>query len=239
MCYSTGNQTRLTFDQIIDQANDNHLSRLTCSMVPTYDYWRFLGNKILSQLMKVPCNICFEYPVDSLPGCPASYTDVMLIAPETAVAVESKWTENVSYHCHKHTSSQRIQLMEHWLRLIQPYTSKNLHVSDIDDIEYQLLHRTASACSLNKPNCIVLYQIFYIESITSAFHAEISKLKNLLAPSNIRFFIDEVKIKPNILYNGLSASIAQLSDNEKAFKIKNVLKSHGLFDILNENIYEL
>jgi hypothetical protein len=204
MSYYDGKQPKKTFEDIIDNASNDHLSRLTCSMVPTFDYWRNLGNKILMDIMKDPCNIHFEYPVDSISGGKPSFTDVMLISSDKVVAVESKWTESTSVYCKKHPTSRRIELMTHWLDMIKPFTKNSLSVIDLDNIEYQLLHRTASACSLNKANTNIVYQLFYEGNLKLAFHNEILKLKKLLSPTSINFHIDAVEIVTNTFYTTLA-----------------------------------
>ena len=239
MSYNDGKQPKKSFADIIDNASNDHLSRLTCSMVPTFDYWRSLSNKVLTDIMKSTCNICFEYPVESIPRGKNSFTDVMLISDDTVVAVESKWTESTSVYCKDHTSTRRIELMNHWLDMIKPFTETNLSVIDLDDIEYQLLHRTASACSLNKANTNVVYQLFYEGNLNLAFHYEILKLKNLLSPTTINFYINTVEITPNSFHNALSSRILNLSLEDKAKEIKKALKQYPLFTFKKETINKI
>lgn len=125
----------MTIEQIIELGNNEHFSKLTCSIIPTIDYWKNLSNKILTDIIADDYNICFEYPVKSIKNATSSYTDIMLISDKACIAIESKWTENIG---------------------------KDLIIEEFSEIEYQLLHRVVSACSLNKDNCIVTYLIFYI-----------------------------------------------------------------------------
>ena len=47
-----------------------------------------------------------------------------------------------------------------WLNQIGTSTSRLLDVTQVLDLPYQLIHRTASACSVQRPTRSVVYQVF-------------------------------------------------------------------------------
>ena len=145
MKYKLGNPQGMTMNQIIDLGNNEHFSKLTCSIIPTVDYWKNPENKILTKLMNEKCDICFEYPVSSIPFATASYTDVMLISDNIAMAVESKWTEPIGALCKRQKAKRKDQVQSHWINIINDYLEKKFTLEQFKEIEYQLLHRVASA----------------------------------------------------------------------------------------------
>ena len=44
--YILGNPNGMTMNQIIELGNNEHFSKLTCSIIPTIDYWKNLNNKM-------------------------------------------------------------------------------------------------------------------------------------------------------------------------------------------------
>ena len=61
MRYILGNPVGMTIEQVIELGNNEHFSKLTCSIIPTVDYWKNLSNKILTEIIPDDYNICFEY----------------------------------------------------------------------------------------------------------------------------------------------------------------------------------
>jgi len=239
MKYIIGNPSGLTIDQVIDLGNNEHFSKLTCSIIPTIDYWKDLNNKILKGIIVEDYDICFEYPVKSISKAKSSYTDIMLISDQTNIAVESKWNEKVGYYCKDHKSKRKVEVQLHWLSIISQFINKELSIEQFSEIEYQLLHRVASACSLKKNNCIIIYQIFYKDSFSNSFVNEIIKLMTILGDSKIKFYINSVQIKFTDNYLQLQKEIIELSKDEKIDKIKESLKRNTFFEFYNESLYLL
>ena len=121
-----------------------------------------MSNKILTDIIADDYNICFEYPVKSIKNATSSYTDIMLISDKACIAIESKWTENIGDYCKNQKSKRKYEVQQHWINIISKYIGKDLIIEEFSEIEYQLLHQVASACSLNKDNCIVTYFIYTI-----------------------------------------------------------------------------
>lgn len=239
MKYFLGNPTGVTLNQVIDSGNLEHFSKLTCSIIPTINYWRNLNNKIITDIFSGDYDICFEYPVKSITGEKSSYTDVMLISSQANIAIESKWNEKRGPYCRNQKAKRKNEVQRHWLNIISSYIGKELKQEEFGDIEYQLLHRVASACSLNKKNCVVVYQIFYTNNLSKSFEKEIEKLKSRLKTDKIKFYLNSVKIQNNKYYEKLSEEIKNLNRQEKIDKIKNVIKRKNLFDFTEEKLKPL
>lgn len=239
MKYFIGNPVGITMDQVIDLGNNEHFSKLTCSIIPTIDYWKNINNKILTEIFPGNYNICFEYPVKSITKAKASYTDIMLISEKSNIAIESKWNENIGYYCKNQKSDRKNEVQQHWINIISKYIGKSLSVEQFGEIEYQLLHRVASACSLNKENCIVIYQIFYVEELKKSFINEIDKLKSILDSNKIKFYLNSVKVNFTETYKSLRIEINALSKIDRIEKIKNVIKQNDLFVFSDEELKQL
>jgi len=239
MKYALGNPHGMKMSQIIELGNNEHFSKLTCSIIPTIDYWKNIKNRILTELMKEDCDVCFEYPVQSINNATSSYSDVMLISENTAIAVESKWNESVEFLCRDHKAKRKDEVQQHWINIISGYLNKEFNLTQFEEIEYQLLHRVASACYLNKQNCKVVYQIFYTHTRKEDFKNEILKLAHLLGDSRIEFYIDSVQIKLNDEYSILKERIKPLEKKDRIETIKQALKENTFFDFVDEQIEKL
>lgn len=239
MKYILGNPQGMTIEQIIELGNNEHFSKLTCSIIPTIDYWKNLNNKILTDIIIDDYNICFEYPVKSIKNATSSYTDIMLISDNACIAIESKWTENIGVYCKNQKSKRKNEVQQHWINIISKYIGQNLIFEDFSDIEYQLLHRVASACSLNRAKCIVTYQIFYRDILSDSFIQEIKKLKKLLNTQKIKFYVNLVKIDFTDTYIKLNDEIKNLSKKNRIDKIKDSIKQFNFFNFSDESLSQI
>ena len=183
--------------------------------------------------------LCFEYPVKSIKNATSSYTDIMLISDKTNIAIESKWTEKIGDYCKNQKSKRKNEVQQHWINIISKYIDKALIIEQFSDIEYQLLHRVASACSLNRDNCIVTYQIFYKDLLSDSFIKEIVKLISILDSKKIRFYVDSVKLDFTDTYLILSDEIKDLSKKKRIDKIKDTIKQNDLFIFSDESLCQL
>jgi len=239
MKYILGNPEGVNIYQIIDIGNNEHFSKLTCSIIPTIDYWKNLNNRVLTDIAVNDYNICFEYPVKSILKAKSSYTDIMLISDNLNIAIESKWNEKIGNYCKNHKAKQKDQVQQHWIDIISKYIKKDLDLEQFQNIEYQLLHRVASACSLKKDNCIVVYQIFYDNKLSESFKKEIQKIISILDSPKIKFYVNSLKIEYKNTYINLQKEIQGTDKKERIIKIKNAIKKHFLFDFKEESIVQV
>jgi hypothetical protein len=141
------------------------------STLPLVDFWRTPESRLaqLSAAIGVallpPIELCFEFPVPVQRGRgKSSFTDLMIISASAAVAIEAKLTEpryqTADDGLRDPPGPNRSEVLEGWLDLIRDATGTSLNVNDVRDLPYQLIHRTASVCSVLRPVRAVVYQVF-------------------------------------------------------------------------------
>lgn len=138
------------------------------STVPLLDYWRSPQMRIdtlcsdLALAAPVETELHFEYqvPVRAGRGKP-SFTDLMILTANAAVAIEAKFTE-ARYETVEHwrDPDNRMAVLGGWLSAISTATNTQPSVDEVMGIPYQLVHRTASVCCLARRHRVVVYQVF-------------------------------------------------------------------------------
>ncbi|TET45413.1 hypothetical protein E3J62_07605 [candidate division TA06 bacterium] len=163
-----GNTGVKDFLDMLNKVSNSDLCKLTCSTVPLLWYWKDYAERIRDLLEEIgaeftePSRLHFEYPVESANDLSkASYTDVMFWSKAISVAIEGKWREpryeTVQQWLRSGNTENRKAVLEHWKGLIAP---KSRGIGNVDDVVYQMLHRTASACVQKSDRTVVLYQVF-------------------------------------------------------------------------------
>jgi hypothetical protein len=158
------------------------------STVPLLDFWRVpeLRLEEFSRTIGIKridsAKLFFEFPVHVRRGRgKPSFTDLLIVGKNVAIAVEAKFTEplyeDVRSWLGPTPTDNRIAVLEGWLELVRGVTACRMERADVLDLPYQLIHRTASACSLKAPRRIVVYQIFgratsshYIEALSALWN---------------------------------------------------------------------
>jgi hypothetical protein len=163
------------------------------STLPLVDFWRTPESRLaqLSAAIGValdpPIELCFEFPVPVQRGRGnSSYTDLMIIASSAAVAIEAKLTEpryqTAGDWLRDPPGPNRSEVLEGWLHLIRDATGTALSVRDVTGLPYQLIHRTASVCSVLRPIRAVVYQVFE-EGLPEPYVRNLAKLWGQLGRS--------------------------------------------------------
>jgi hypothetical protein len=141
------------------------------STVPLIEYWRSPEGRIehlWGQLGLAPqdsADLHFEYAVPVAGGRgKASYTDLMILAEGIAVAIEAKFTEppyeSVDSWLGLSPTPNRRAVLDGWLGVISRVVGGPIEAGSVMDLPYQMIHRTASVCSLDVPRRHVVYQVF-------------------------------------------------------------------------------
>lgn len=239
--FHLGNPVGLEFDQLIDIMSDKEFMNLTRSTIPLLDYWRkpeervkHLGDGLSLDLS--PAKICFEYPVQSISKATASYTDIMIDTKDVAIAIEGKWTEPQyeTVKTWKKKTKRHDEVLNHWLRFINP--KLNSSNSLIDNITYQLLHRTASACSLRKVKTLVIYQVFYEQECPIHYGNDMNSLKKLVEDyADVSFNVAPIRICKSDAYTKLIDLLPRGVADKSQF-VRQALKKGGLFSHRNDPI---
>ena len=200
------------YNDILDQFSKTKINSIETSSIPLAQYWK-KTNYALDELQKgtndnlINPKLHFEYPVKSAGSNRASMTDLMIFSDNVIIAIEAKYTEYVqsSYELIKKwkkngsNEENRQNVLSHWLDILKPFAEiKN---EKIDEIPYQLLHRTASACFKNNDKAVVVYQLFYKsedKDKLNKFIEEFKKWKSYFAPNkNLEFYIQTIETYKN------------------------------------------
>ncbi len=170
-----GRPEPLDYATLISSMPDSEFKNLTRSTIPLLAYWVSPYERLdaLCNQLGVPVpddmRLCFEYPVASVGRAKPSFTDIMGIADSLGVAIEGKSTEG-DYDSIEDWLAKggvsRPPVLKNWLRMIAKKTgmpSDPIDLPTFNDVIYQMIHRTASACSLDKPRTVVVYQVFHVK----------------------------------------------------------------------------
>lgn len=123
---------------------------------------RAIVNLLDSLEVPNPRSIHLEYKVQCPQGNkPESQTDLMVLANDTSVAFESKWTEpiggTVTTWLQSRNEQNAQQVLEGWINCLQPITTTRLQREWFYQSIYQMVHRTASACASGETPQVVYF----------------------------------------------------------------------------------
>jgi hypothetical protein len=170
------------------------------STVPLLDYWRDAEARLASMwdalgiTQAIIEELGFEYPTPVLAGRgKASFTDLMVIADVAAVAIEAKYTEpryeTVAEWLGATPSENRKAVLGGWLTAINRAVRGEVLIDHVRDLPYQMIHRTASVCCIDRPMRIVLYQVFG-EHAAPHYEDDLRRLATILKPAaNLQFWL--------------------------------------------------
>jgi hypothetical protein len=159
------------FEQLVKLLPSYAVATPVRSTVPLVDFWRTPKARLtqLSAAIGValapPIDLCFEYPVRVQRGRgKASFTDLMIVSSSAVVGIEAKFTEPrpeiVGDWLGDPPQVRRGKVLDGWLDLIRNASGTSLRAAHVKDLPYQLIHRTASVCSVSRPIRAVVYQVF-------------------------------------------------------------------------------
>jgi hypothetical protein len=170
-CFSWLGQPATDFVALVDLVPNDVLASPRRSVVPLLEFWRDTP-KALRQLeeacglqLAYAADLHFEYgvPVQKGRGKP-SYTDLLILTEHAIIGVEAKYTEpeyeSVRAWLRDPRESNRVDVLAGWLELIEFRTSKVIDVEQVLDLPYQLIHRVASPCSVERAQRAVIYLVF-------------------------------------------------------------------------------
>jgi hypothetical protein len=216
-------QEARNIQQLIGRYPGAELSSPTCSTVPLLSFIKTGGEFWQNILSSFATNddeveVHAEFTVAPVAGRgKASHTDLMLIRPGHALAIEAKWTEP-PYETvgewllggdSENSPANRQRVMNGWLSLVQPSTKKLLSVRDFGDARYQMVHRAASAC-LSGSSPAVAYLQFSLEADGTTPHAQqlshdLAHLHQLFgSPAKLPFVLYEVKMSATRAYQRIA-----------------------------------
>lgn len=227
------------YDTLLDQFSGTKINSNETSSIPLVQFWQKTEEHLLKLFEEIGLSsdntiLCFEYPTKPQEGKgKSSMTDLMIINSNAKIAIEAKFTEYnkiksnsglIKSWKNKGNTENRIKVLGYWTSLIKRFSNGDL--TNIDEIDYQFYHRTASACKDSK-SAFVIYQLFYNNKTKD----ELEKYKNklmeyvkLINPNeSLHFYIWEVKV--------LQKNEIQLGNNPFL-----EMKEHSVYEILESKI---
>ena len=168
------------------------------STVPLLAYWAHPEARLRELCAHLgvdpsgPLEFHFEFPVPVQKGAgKASFTDLMVLSPWFAIAIEAKYTEpayeTVGNWLGNPPHSNRVAVLGGWIELIERETGVRLSALELARHPYQLVHRTASACFPPVAQRWVVYQLFS-KARLSYYHEHLSAMHRLLRGQMKLFF---------------------------------------------------
>ena len=176
------------FDSLVKLVPDESLNSPRRSVVPLLDFCR-VRNEALARLDAVvnpnlgdATDMIFEHavPVQQGRGKP-SFTDLLILTPVAVVAVEAKYTEP-EYESVKSWLGEgqpnRHDVLQGWLNLLANALGRPIAEAEVQNLPYQLIHRAASACHIERSERAMIYLVF--ESAAPHYATHIDALATIL-----------------------------------------------------------
>lgn len=207
------------------------------------DFWRSPASRLcefgnlIGQPLEESAALHFEYavPVQSGRG-KASFTDLMILTGNTAVAVEAKYTEpeyqNVGKWLGGESVGNRADVLKGWLDLINATTEASLTPESVSVLPYQVIHTSASACYPRKAHAALVYLVFHAD-VPDHYATHLSAFAALL-PDHTRFSLHLVScaIKGSEAY-GAHTSRWDAGERTLGEDVRDALAAGPLFEFSN------
>lgn len=166
---------------LIREVPGKEFTNLTRSSLPMMAFWS--ASKLDPSL-----DYHLEYTVPSVPGARPSHTDLMIIGDKGVTAIEGKSTES-RYETVRDWSVKpgrlRPSALAHWIGHIESTTGKAASSVSVDACIYQMIHRLASVCSIDRPSRVLAYQIFDVGGSHDFYRADLERLSEAFALSSV------------------------------------------------------
>ncbi len=236
----------------------SHRSNLT-STIPFVQYWKGHSNgasmsKIFAE--RIPeienneINFSFEYPTQAegaKGGTGASKSDGLIECGDARIAIEAKFTEywkepEKSIKDWAKTVSDPKTRISQWCKMIGRFADDASKIDEQSEIQYQFLHRTASACGRAESQvkkAVVWYQLFYVDEKSPEISAMLEKWKARKYP-DASLPCDCWKSKMEELVENMKKWVKAIAPNEnlRFFVQKIEVTKFPSFRVSIENLYE-
>jgi hypothetical protein len=202
-----------SIESLVAHLSDDAVASPWRSTVPLVEYWRHPSSlaalwRSLDVSPPASVELAFEHPtpVGGGSGKP-SFTDLMIVADELAVAIEAKFTEpryeTVGAWLGPKPSENRLAVLAGWLRYIREATGCELSADAVRELPYQVIHRTASVCALQRPRRAVIYQVF-ADPLPGYYERDLRSLFAILNPTNsVSGWVHACTYSPSAAYQSL------------------------------------
>lgn len=195
-----------------------------------------------------PADLHLEYTIASPRGTgKPSHTDVIVRAGDETLAIEAKWTEPRYETVGKwlkqgKSEDNRRQVMAGWLQLLQPFAPSPLQVDEFTDAIYQMVHRAASACPVNKHP-----RLAYVHftpppdaraATTDQYRDDLTHLHGLLGnPAGFPFRLVEVRATRTPEFEKIA--LLRKGSAETSEPVRRALRKGGLFEFALQEVHAI
>lgn len=231
------------FNSLVNAYSDDDLAspkRSTVALLALLKDGAHILERIVETLsLPKQSGLHFEFKVKSPKGRgKASHTDLMIRHGIHAAAIETKWTEQpdktVTTWLKKGKDRQnRENVLIGWLRLLQDHAPNIHQASDFGEVEYQTLHRAASAC-FESDSPQVVYLRFCLDGEEEFDGADpfMSELKHLMTLLGKPLRLPFHHFHLNMTAKGAYSKIANLTRGlpETGAAVKQALVGAPLFE---------
>jgi hypothetical protein len=221
---------------------DGEFLNLTRSTVPSLHFWRKPESALKEVLQGIGSfdssdgKLCFEFPVESIPGNKPSFSDLAYITGNLSVIIEAKSTEPVGESVEqwfekKGRSANAMRVLRHWLSLIEPITG-GVDETQIREVPYQMIHRAASLCSLETPRRVLLYQQHRMDAEAVDFRVPLEKLAAAInAAGRIGIWLHTIDLQRTQRYREVEQMLRGAKGNEAPLRVRSAIMEGKLFRI--------
>ena len=231
---------------LVAALDDADLNSPRRSTVPLVAYWRdpiarltWLQDRV--GFPRAPrASFSFEHPVGPPLGRgKPSYTDLMILTPATAVAIEGKYTEpayeSVGAWLREPRDQNRSDVLQGWLRLLTTATGVGLTIDAVLHLPYQLVHRAASACCTDAGHRAVIYQVFNATH-SKRYLDELHRLRALVKTPSLNLAVLSTPAFPTERFSRL---LAQWDDGERkmAREVRSALLDEQTFTFTEASLW--
>ncbi len=186
-----------SFDELIYRFNIKEFKSPYRSTIPLLILCKTRPNHLLrlaKNIEESSAEYIFEFETPTVKGKGSpSCTDLMIKYSSSCIAIEAKWTEpayiSVDRWIKKGNIENRKQVLEGWLEIISNLYKINISIDMVIDLPYQLIHRTASACSLEKKDVNVIYLCFDLSKFKRKYYTNQLSKFSLLLEGKINFYL--------------------------------------------------
>lgn len=208
--------TENTYDKVLDGLYTTDVHSYKASSLPLAEFWKPENSFYINQLLRRigwtaqefdNSRKIFEFPVkprinnQNVKKAKPSMTDLMIRYndingfSEKQIAVEGKFTEDLyetidEWKKSKSANSNKDDVLKSWYSYIENYCDFSDSAKEVinQNVVYQFLHRTASAC-FQTGNPVLLYQLFYDAFDKKSIEHQLKVAKRLIsfAKDDLRF----------------------------------------------------
>jgi hypothetical protein len=211
---------------LVEGVPDKEFMNVTRSSLPLLAFW-------MGANQDASLDYHFEFTVPSVPRARPSHTDLMIIGDEEVIAIEGKSTEP-RYETVTEWSAKpgglRSSALAHWVSHIEAATGTASNSLDVDNCVYQMVHRLASVCSIERPSRALTYQVFDVGIEHDHYRADLERLSTAFVLAGVvELRLETIGTTLTPEGQQLKAILPSLDTLERARSVRQALLGGPLF----------